>query len=112
MLQERAATASGPAQVTDEMVLGDRLEPTRSKLKAAQDQVPANLLPFRVLAVDGMNRSLALQDIWRETQQRSSGPEVTLRVLHLEDSQHYRVAIATTLNDVSKVFPSVRVTVY
>ena len=110
VLRERASGASAPTHVTDEMVLEESLEPTRRKLEAAQDQVPDDLLPFRVWAVDGMNRSLALQDIWRESQQRS--PEVTLRVLHLEASQHYRVAIATTLNDVSKVFPSVRVTVY
>ena len=99
-------------QVTDEEVLGDSLEGMLLRLKAAKDkdgQVPDDLLPFRIKAVDGMNRSLALQDIWKEAQ---NSPVVTLRVLHLKDSQHYRVAIATTLNDVSKVFSFGRVTVY
>lgn len=106
VLRKRAAAASGPAQVTDEEVLGDSLEAILLRLKTAQDkgQVPDDLLPFRIRAVDGMNKSLALQDIWKEAQ---NSPVVTLRVPHLKDSQHYRVAIATTLNDVSKVFPSV-----
>jgi hypothetical protein len=98
----------GPAMISDVMVLGDDEQDVRAalaKCKEGGSTPSTDLLPFRIKVIDGMNRSLALTEIWQES--TTNPVQVTFRVLHKEGCRPWRCAIAATLNDEAKVCPSV-----
>ena len=104
-LRERGKEDGGPTWLSDDQVLGEEKDKVRQRLASCKDgqSMPSNdLLPFGIKVIDGMNRSLALADLWKES---TTNPiQVTLRILHQQESKPYRCAIAATLNDEAKVY--------
>jgi hypothetical protein len=60
----------------------------------------SSLLPFRVLVVDGMNRTLALQTLTRSSTSKWKDRRFRLRVLDGAKLEGHKTAIAMSMNEV------------